>query len=753
MAFDQSKFRMRFIEEAREHIHNINEGLLSLGKNPDDMETLNAIFRSAHTIKGSSRMLKLMAINQVAHKLEDALGALREKKIQYSKDLVNLFFKGVDVITDLVDKMAAGQDITTIPNEICEALEKAAHQERPDLKVRSSESKKPETVATGQVVKESLDLGRSEASDVGPRTPDTEPSTEKSAKSKTDETIRIRTARLDELIKLMGELVSNQSRLKQRFLDIREVERLSRRNLELVSRLAWGDFPSRGYIDDIIHTTQSVHLKLTQLVSSTRNDASLQELLTHDLQEKALRMRMLPLSTVFDSFHRAVWDISVSLEKDVNLIIEGGEIELDKKMIEKIGDPLLHMIRNALDHGIEKPEERVKKGKPPKGTIGLSACYEGGSVLIELSDDGAGIPLQKIKEKALRKNLFDADTLNNLSESELVDLIFYPGLSTSAIITDVSGRGVGMDVVRKNIVEDLKGTIRIETKEGQGTTFYIRLPLTLAIMRMILVTVWDMIFAISTSSISEILRIPKTEIIEVVGRNAIRLREQIIPIVELGVLLNLPTKNTTNEKDLLIIIVYMGNDRLGLIVDSLLDEEDMVIKPLPSHMKNIQWVSGVTITGNNDLVSVLHIPMIIETAKEMKEVEPVRRITREEKWAIHILVVDDSINTREIEKSILEAYGYRVDLAADGVEALEKIKEFKYDLIITDVEMPRLDGFSLTENLRKDPEYKEVPIIIVTSREKEEDKKRGIKVGADAYIIKGAFDQSNLLETVQSLVG
>ncbi|HWP46421.1 MAG TPA: hybrid sensor histidine kinase/response regulator [Candidatus Limnocylindrales bacterium] len=790
MPIDQAKFRARFVEEAREHIQKLNESLLNLEKNPEDSEAVNAIFRSAHTIKGSSKMLKLNAINEVAHKLEDALVALREKKIQLSKKLLDLFFKAVDTISDLVDKIVTGQEITAHHRQICEALEKVSQgleveiqetkteeAKKTDIEVEKGErekveealeKKKEETGEKEKIFKEEsskplLD-SKSEILDSKeePQIPDIAKLIKKGTKSKVDETIRIPAARLDELIKLMGEMVFNQSRLKQRLTDIREIQRLAKKNLELLSQLEIKSSSAEAGFkpalnEEINQTAQTIYQKLTQLVLNIRDDTNLQELLTADLQEKALRMRMLPLSTIFDSFPRVVRDISRSLGKEVNLIIQGGETELDKKIIEKLGDPFLHMIRNAIDHGIEKPEDRRKLGKPETGTLMISAHYEGGSVLIELSDDGSGISLQKIKEKALRKNLFDEATLNTLSESELIDLIFYSGFSTSTLITDVSGRGVGMDVVKKNIVEDLKGTIRIITKEGRGTTFYIRLPLILAITHVLLIRTSDKIFAIPTSSVREILRVPKTEMIEILDKQAIRLHEQLIPVMELNMLLNLPVSKAPEEIDtenLLIVIVHRENEQLGLIIDSLLDEEDMVIKSLPPHMKNNRWVSGVIITGNNETVNVLNVATILEAAKEMKGLKRDRKKTpEEEKRVINILVVDDSINTREIEKSILEAYGYRVTLADDGLEALEKAQKFKYDLIITDIEMPNLDGFSLTEKLRKDNQYKNTPIIIVTSREKEEDKRKGIQVGADAYIIKGAFDQSNLLETVQSLIG
>ncbi len=897
MAIDRTKFIMRFAEEAREHISKINEGLLSLEKKPEDMETLNSIFRSAHTIKGASKMLKLSEVSEVAHKLEDALDALRGKKIEASKGIFDTFFKGIDTISELVEKITAGQDIATDTGKICKALEMAAkgeftpvseggdkvdarrHQDAVDpsilasfceesaeaLKTLESDiaslEKKPGDInlinhifraahsikggasflnltamtklmhtmenlmgkvrdgnieansAVIDILFHGIDIfrallknvseGRDEnlpsnasiggidisdivskaesltnASEIHePQTANHEPRAtsresqttilEKTAKLKMDTTIRVSTEKLDDVIKLMGEMLSNQSRLKQRLSDIKKIEALIKKNMEAITSSRQ---KGEGELsDDLIAAMQSLHANIAQLSSNIRDDVNLQELLTAELQEKALKMRMLPISMIFDTFHRAVRDMSKTLGKKVDLLIDGGETEMDKKIIEKIGDPIIHMIRNSIDHGIEKPEDRIKAGKNETGSIKMSASYEGGNVLIRIKDDGAGISLKKIKEKALHKKMFDEETLNNMSESEIIDLIFQPGFSTAAIITDLSGRGVGMDVVKKNIVEGLKGAIRINTKEGKGTTFYISLPLTLSIMRVLMFTVSNMTLAITVNSIHEILRFPSDKIIAVVDKKAISLREQIIPVVELKSLLNLPSADKQppqspfvkgelkgvikEEGEALIIIVHTVNEKLGLLVDSLVNEEDMVIKPLPSHLKNIKWISGVIITGKNEVVNVLHAPMIIASAKEAKGAGRYRRFSEEEKKTLNILVVDDSINTREIEKSILEAYGYKVNLAGDGIEALEKIKELKYDLVITDVEMPRLDGFSLTERLRKDEEYKHTPIIIVTSREKEEDKRRGIQVGADAYIVKGAFDQTNLLETVQNLIG
>ena len=776
MSIDMKEFVAGFVEEAREYIVKINEGLLSLEKNPDDPETMNELFRLAHTIKGSSKMVQLTAITELSHKMEDALGAVREKKIPYSKGLSDLLFKGIDIVAEMIEQAAAEQEISMDIGDICEELEKAStgadegevrkeagktgtskqKKASPQIITLDDLEERPSQIITLSDLKKSSPEGDDEEEESAePDSQTTAESPSKSVKTKPDETIRIKTEKLDETIKLMGEIVSGHSRFKQRLSDIKEVEKLAKQNLELLTLIEKAGFSQdNGDMDEIIKTSHALCTNLTRLASGSSDDTNLQELLTGELQEKALRMRMLPLSTVFDTFPRTVRDLSKSIGKEVELVVEGGETELDKKIIEMIGNPLMHMVRNAIDHGIEMPEERLKAGKPGKGVIRLSASHEGRNVLIEMSDDGAGLSLKEIKQKALKSNLFAEETLKEMSRSEILDIIFLPGFSTSELITDVSGRGVGMDVVRKNIVDDLKGSVRIETEEGKGSTFSLKLPLTLAIMRVLQLTVSEMTFAVPVSSISEILRAKTDELINVVDRRAIRLRDELIPVVNLDELLKLPAKNQAGREELLILIFSQGSERLGVIVDSLIDEEDMVIKPLPSHMKNIQWVSGATISGKNEIISVLHVPMIIESAKEIKGGKTVERaVEQDDKLATSILVVEDSVTTREIEKSILESYGYHVDVAGDGMEALEKTQEFKYDLVVTDVEMPRMDGFSLTERLRKEATYKHTPIIILTSREKEEDKKRGIRIGANAYIVKGSMDESNLLEAVQTLVG
>jgi len=491
---------------------------------------------------------------------------------------------------------------------------------------------------------------------------------------------------------------------------------------------------------------------LHDAVRVIKSATMMQDHLIGDLQETSMKMRMLPLSTVFDPLRRTVREIAQEVGKQIEFVVDGGDTELDRKIIDRIGDSLVHLLRNSLDHGLENAAERIAAGKPAQGNLILSACYDGGCVTISLTDDGRGIPVDRVREKALAKRLFDAETLDGMSRSELVNIIFMPGFSTSPIITDLSGRGVGMDVVKKSVVDELKGTILVDTKEGAGTTFQMRLPLNLAVFPLFQVAVCDKICALPATAIVEMLSIPTAELIEIVNKRAIRLREQLIPVENLATLLGLSRNDGNQADELLIVIIRDGEEKLGLIVDDIISREEMVVKPLPGHLKNLRLVSGVSIGERNSILNLLHIPELMRLAREIAE--PGRRVQQaKEARMATILVVDDSYNTREIEKSILEAHGYLVETAVDGEDGFEKTREKLYDLVITDVEMPRLDGFSFTERLRADERYHTVPVIIVTSREKDEDKKRGIAVGADAYIVKGAFDQTNLIETVRSLTG
>ncbi|MDO8948510.1 MAG: hybrid sensor histidine kinase/response regulator [Desulfocapsaceae bacterium] len=730
MALDIKKFISRFVEEAREHIKRLGEGLDAMSRDSGDSENINAVFRSAHTIKGSSRMLKLSAITETAHKMEDVLGALRDGSLHYRPELGSLLYRGVDAIAVLVESLAKSGDGATLPpvNEaLCASLAQVATGELSAAVTQSS----------------SIDLASDGAQLTVKSTPPplATPTLPAQAKLNTADTVRVRLAKLDELIKLMGEVVSSHATLRQRLHDIRVIERDA-------SPESWEQ-----------HWVRLHHFGLT-----LRDDVQSQELLMDELHDKALIMRMLPLAMVFDSAGRVVRDLAHSVGKEVECVVSGAEIELDRQMIDKLSEPVIHLLRNAIDHGLETSAVRLAFGKSSQGRVILSARQDGGWVVIKVADDGGGVPVEAVREKALRKGFISAEQATGLSDQEVVDLIFLPGFSTSAIITDISGRGVGMDVVKQSIVDDLQGEVTVETRLGVGTTFSLRLPLSLAVMRVLLVDVNGLPFGFTAQYVDELIRVPHEEMLTVVERNAVIIRNEFVPVVALADLLHAPKRlgKTTRSQagtfdhGMLLVVVRVRNEKLALAVDDLLDERDMVIKPLPEHMCQLTMVSGMVITGRNELVSVLHAPALLELARQARG-----QASRTEAadhagaqgTAYKILVVDDSLNTREIEKDVLEAWGYNVTLAEDGMDGLQQARAGTFDAILTDVEMPKMDGFTLTLMLRQEEKYRDTPIVIITSREKEEDKRRGIQVGADAYIVKGDFDQNSLVDTLRSLLG
>jgi chemotaxis protein histidine kinase CheA len=677
MALDPSKYLAQFVEESLEHCGRITDGLLGLEQAGDHTEAVHALFRAAHTIKGSARMLKLMGVSELAHHMEDLLDALRTARIPFSPELADLLFQAVDALVEMLVGAGAGDQPEAPAALVRELAQAAAGPEAPPAP--------PAEQAVAPAAGEPQETPKEKA-----------------------EFLRIRATKLDDLLRLMGELVSAHRRVRGEVLRLRQAERLG-------------------------HSARAV----TEAVAQ-------EDSLVTELQDIALRLVMLPLASVFDPLRRTVRDLAREHGKDIDFLVEGGETELDRKVIERVGDPILHMIRNALDHGLEGPEERLAAGKPARGTLELSARYAGGCVTIALRDDGRGLAPDKIRDKALARRLFDPETLARLSRAELLNLIFLPGFSTSPIITDLSGRGVGMDVVRKNVVDELKGAVTIETEEGRGTTFFLHLPLNLAVFPLYLVSVAGKTCALPATAILEMLAIAPGGIVQSDGQSAIRLREELIPVAELAPLLGLPETGGA-----MAVIVRNGEEKLGLLVDDILAREEWVVKPVPPLLKPLKLLTGVTIGEGDRIISVLNVPELMRRAR--RPAEPAR-VTGAARGA-RILVVDDSGNIRAMEREFLESAGYAVDTAEDGLEGLERALGGSYDLVITDVEMPRMDGFALTGRLRADERCGRLPIIIVTSLARDEDRQRGIQAGADAYLVKGGFDQSSLLDIVRTLIG
>lgn len=715
MALDVKKFIGRFVEEAKEHLGRLASGLAEIEQGAVSAEKINSLFRSVHTLKGSSRMLKLEPITQVSHSLEDLLSALREGRVATNPAVIALLYQGVDALSDQVQQLIeCGQveALSSVNTQLCQQL------------TATAEGQTLNAVAAEPVAFKSSELAAEDASGASAQPTLT-----------ASDTVRVKLDKLDELIKLMGELVSSHAGMRELAMTSQQLEQQLQQQLH-----------------------SHLPVAMQQFSRKMRDIVLAQENLMQELHDKTLQMRMLPLAIVLEPAARLVRDMARSLGKQVECRISGSEIELDRQMIDQLADPIIHLLRNALDHGIETPDIRQQKCKPVQGLLQISARQDGGWVVLEVRDDGQGLSLVTIRDKALKKGLVSSEQLAEMSDQQVSDLIFEPGFSTSNIITEFSGRGVGMDVVKRSIVDDLQGVISLHSSLDQGTCFTLRLPLSLAMMRVLLIRAGEQVLGFTAQYVTELISVAVSGLINVADRNAVIIRNEFVPVIELVDLLQLPPANAAKKSlsrtrsELLLLVIRVHNEKLALIIDELLDERDLVIKQLPEHLRFNALISGMVTIGHNELVSLIHVPYVLDIARKARQPVNRRAQTDQEKPKKRILVVDDSLNTREIERDVLEAWGYHVTLAEHGQEGLDKALAEQFDAVLTDVEMPIMDGFTLTARLREHERYQTCPIIIITSREKESDRRRGIEVGADAYIVKGSFDQNSLVDTLKVLL-
>jgi two-component system chemotaxis sensor kinase CheA len=790
--FDRSAFVAKFQEEAADLLQRLNEGVITLEAQPDDKPLIDQMLRDAHTLKGASRMVGLIDIANVAHRLEDIMVKIRDGDLAYTPKMSDDFFEALDAIMYLVENGGENTDdaldlealqvkLSAVAGNGEAATAAAGATEAPSS--NSASPAEPSNATADATVEEeeaeATDEDGSEAEETAAEADQTadegdaashgdknaKPGATGSAaaelRAKTQTTIRIRTEQVDRLLNLISETVIAQIKSEQRLSELR-----LQGNGLAETWSAW--LRLRAELSAVVDSDQMTALETalnavdSLLVDSRRmantfvkdygEDVSRAGVVVNDLQEQAMALRMLPANTIFQTFPRAMRDLAKQFSKEIDLIIEGGETELDKKVLEEINDPLIHIMRNAVDHGIEDPATRKKRGKPAAGTVRLSARQEGDRIIIEIADDGGGIDPEKVKAAAIRKGYVTESEARSMSDREAIYLIFEAGFSTAAIITEISGRGVGMDVVREFVVEKLKGSIDVQSELGLGTTFKMAIPLTLAIIRALLLNCGEQVFALPTSSVEETLRVDPTEILKAEGREVIRRQRRTIPVVRLASILDVAETEQESAKVPIVTIGFSGQ-RMGFIVNGFIGEQQIVIKPLGSHLQKVDNIAGVTVLGAGEIVPILNVPDLMTNAR-MRAGQRMGPIMREEhEGARRVLICEDSFTTRELERSIFEAAGYDVETAVDGQEGLTMLREgVQVDAVITDVQMPRMTGFQLTRAIKSDNQLKEIPVVIVTSLERDEEKAEGIQAGADAYITKSVFNQDTLLDTVERLI-
>ncbi len=772
-----------FLIEAFEMNEQLDQDLVELEHNPEDLDLLNRIFRVAHTIKGSSSFLNLNILTHLTHNMEDVLNRARKGEIKITPDIMDVVLRSIDLMkTLLVTIRDTGSDTNNgKENEIEEAVkqlqaitsqnlegakegtkeapkkeaEKENTEENQENKAKAPTAKdfasdnpladEPDldyTNMSAEEVEAEIErlLNKRQEADKERRaqkkqeakpkqevtptkeTPKTEtpkaPKTETKAKAKADteenkapsigveQTVRVDVRRLDHLMNLIGELVLGKNRLIRIYGDVEE------------------RYDGEKFLEE-----------LNQVVSSI-------SAVTTDLQLAVMKTRMQPVGKVFNKFPRMVRDLSRELGKSIELIIEGEETELDKSIVEEIGDPLIHIIRNSCDHGIEPLEERRRLNKPETGKVQLSAYNEGNHIVIKISDDGKGLDPVMLKEKAIEKGVISERDAEGMSDREAFNLIFKPGFSTAKVVSNVSGRGVGMDVVKTNI-EKLNGIIEIDSEVGVGTTQKLKIPLTLAIIQALLVGVQEEYYAIPLSSVLETVRISQDEIYTVDGKSVLRLRDEVLSLVRLSDIFKVDAILESNS-DVYVVIIGLADQKIGVIVDYLIGQEEVVIKSLGYYLKNTRGIAGATVRGDGKITLIVDVGAMMDMAKSIKvnittlmnESENTKSKNSPSDYIV--LAIDDSSTDRAIIRKCLKPLGITLLEASNGLEGLEMLKngDKTPDAILVDIEMPKMDGYTFASEVRKYNKFKNLPLIAVTSRVTKTDRMRGVESGMTEYITK-----------------
>ena len=787
---DMQEIMEDFLIEAFEMVEQLDQDLVELENNPEDLELLNRIFRVAHTIKGSSSFLNFDILTSLTHNMEDVLNKARRAELKITPDIMDVVLQSVDLMKALLNAIRdngtdanTGIDISDTVKRLqaissggatpsaqgAEAAQSApetpapqssAAQSAPAIDTTNPLADEPDldySSMSGDQVEaeiERLLKKRQEADKVrreelkkqgvvqdiqAPHAPSDEPAKAQTPKPATstpaaaapkaaasagakpagmkkddgntpatsvEQTVRVDVRRLDHLMNLIGELVLGKNRLIKIYSDVEE------------------RYDGEKFLEE-----------LNQVVSSISS-------ITTDLQLAVMKTRMQPIGKVFNKFPRMVRDLSRELNKSIDLIITGEETELDKSIVEEIGDPLIHIIRNSCDHGIESPEDRKLAGKPATGTVQLKAYNEGNHIVVEITDDGKGLDAQMLKKKAVEKGLISEREADAMSDKEAFNIIFKPGFSTAKTITNVSGRGVGMDVVKSNI-EKLNGIIEIESEKGVGTTQKLKIPLTLAIIQALLVAAQEEYYAIPLSSVIETVRISQDEIYTVDGKSVLRLRDEVLSLVRLADIFKVDSVlEAMNE--VYVVIIGLADQKIGVIVDYLIGQEEVVIKSLGYYLKGTEGIAGATVRGDGRITLIVDVAGMMEMAKRVKvsinklidEAETQKAKSSPSDYVV--LAIDDSNTDRAIMKKCLKGLGVTVLEASNGLEGLDIVKngDKQIDAVLVDIEMPKMDGYTFASEVRKYNKFKNLPLIAVTSRNSKTDRMRGVESGMTEYITK-----------------
>lgn len=755
---DQNReFQERLLEifkvEAREHLAAMSSLLLKL-ESPEGAglrrEYLEALFREAHSLKGAARAADFSEIETVCQAMEGLMSRLKGEELELSSALFDLLHRATDCLEALL--AAPRREFSReVRNQLAELVRLMQHppQVQP-APVPSADSPPPSPPA--------------------PEPPLPAPE----IRPPPAETVRIATTKLDALLFQAEELLAAQIVFGHLVRELRAFEgalsawakahaqgagesRALLRVLEknagtlkgeetrlkrLLEPLAGGDAAAKSLAGEA-----------GRLLRSAEQDRRAFGAMVANLQDEAKQLLMLPFASLLEAFPKMVRDLARERNKAVDLLIDGADLEIDRRVLEEIKDPLTHLLRNCVDHGIEPSEERERRNKPPRGRITVAIAPKGaGKVEIVVADDGAGIDVIGVRDVAGRLGLLAAGA-DGVDETQIVPLIFESGLTTSTFITDLSGRGLGLAIVREK-VEKLGGRVSVETRPGLGSTFRLLLPSTFAGLRGVLVRVGESLFALPSSQVARTLRLSREAVKTVENRETVQLDGATLALVSLGEILELPRRDAESAAYLQAVVLALGGARIAFRVDEIVDEREVLAKKLQAPLLRLRYVSGATLVGGGRILPLLNVSDLMKAAAKIKAAPSLRaaETERAEPAGRNVLVVEDSITARTLLKNILESAGYAVRTAVDGIDAFTLLRTEAFDLVVSDVDMPRMNGFDLTSRIRGDKKLAETPVVLVTALESREDRERGIDVGANAYLVKSRFDQSNLLEAVRRLL-
>lgn len=748
-----------FLGELDEHVRGLNADLLALekGTDPDGpvrRERLGAIFRAAHSLKGAARSVGAAVIEEACHRLEEILGPVRDGTRAISADLFGLLFAAADAIEEAGGRLRDGRPLDdSLLAALLPRLDEAASLPGTHPDAAPAPKPSPPEIATV------------EPATSPPEVPPTAPDAGEPAGGRAV-SVRIAAEKLDAMLTQSGELLIARRRVVARVDDLEALrESLGRWRAEwaaverslgrllraaevgAASALSPREARALGRVGDQL---RGLEKGLDRFSADLVADGRQLDLTAGRLDEEVRRARLLPFAEACEGLDRAARDVALEGGKQVELIIQGGEVGLDRSILERLRDPLLHLVRNAVGHGVEPPEVRRAAGKSAEARVTISVALRGHEVEVQVADDGRGLDLDALRGQLRRRGLAEPT-----DPVELARTVFLAGLSTAGIVTNISGRGVGLDVV-KSRVEELHGAIEVTGEPGRCTRFTMTVPITLTTIRAIVVSAGGQLFAAPEASVRRLIRFDPADVRPIEGRPHLTPGGPPMPVASLAEVLGLPAVEPADRHARRpALVLASGDRRVAFVVDEFLSQQEVVVKGLGGRLRRLRHVSGATILPSGRVALLLNTANLVRDAGRSTPgrsptgplpsaaAAPVRK---------RLLVVDDSVTTRTLERSILEGQGYEVATAVDGEAGWRLLQERGADLLISDVEMPRMDGFALTAAVRNSTRFRNLPIILLTSLADERDRTRGIEVGADAYIVKGAFDQSDLLATIAQLL-